>query len=498
MKKKSKVVSQALEMAEGYMAENPDMAEMLLSQLHKMDPENVKVLQLLGLCKHQMQEDDKALPLFQKALELEPNADNHGNVALAYSGLKQHTKAVETLRKAIELNPKQSLFYSNLAIQYHALGQIPQAVEVMKQAIALTPERAVLWNNMGGLHVEARDFAEGIRCYEHAITLDATDLSAHMNLGLAFHFTGQWQKGFREFEWRYQWMPEMRHVYTRAYNMKKYWTGKTSIKGKRILIHGEQGYGDIIMFGRFAKNFRDLGAHVTVNVPVALHFLFTGISGVNDVVNRDIFQGDKLPEHDYHFASMSAPHLLGLEEISGQPYIQPYTHQTRDWIKKNWGDTFNVGLVWGGNPKQPDNQRRSIPLAEFSRLSSIPKVRLFSLQIEPTAKAQMEGTDIIDLTPKMETFADTANTIAGLDLVIGCQTAVMHLAGAMGVPVWTLLDYAPDWRWGVEGERTMWYDSMRLFRQSAPGNWSEVFDHVERKLREQIGTSSLHTPPASG
>jgi len=472
-------------MARGYLDRNPDMAEVFLVKLLKIDPNHVEALQLLGLCKRQMSEFDEALKVFEKALTIEPSPENYGNISLAYSSLKQHDKAIEALNKAIELDPQQPLFYSNLAIQYHAIKDYPKAFECMNKALELDSNRGVLWNNLGCLHNEVGEFEKSLPCFEKAIKLDPGSPSNHVNLGLTYHILGDWQNGFREQEWRFFHFPDFL-PYRSAYNMKKLWDGRASLQGKRLLVHGEQGAGDIIMFLRFAKNFKELGAHVTYNVPESLQEVARRVQGIDEVVSRDIFKGESLPAYDYQISSMSAPYLLGLTDIDGHAYVRQVDNAGIEFYEQH-KNTFNVGIVWGGNPKQPENATRSIPLKEFQPLFAVPDVRLFSLQVEPAARAERAGMgdNLPDLMLDVKDFFDTGKVITGLDLVIGCQTAVTHLAGALGCPVWVLLNKEPDWRWGLEGEGTIWYDSMRLFRQKEMGNWAEVMARVAERLAQQ-------------
>jgi hypothetical protein len=249
--------------------------------------------------------------------------------------------------------------------------------------------------------------------------------------------------------------------------------------------------------------------------------LIKRVEGVTDVNTHDIFTnaGTGLCEYDYQFSLMSAQHLLGTE-ICGEPYIKPATDSFKEYVKQDYPGTLNVAVVWAGNPAHPHDERRSIPLKRFRGLHDMKGVKLFSLQMDLRKRQYgstirnmsseqqgvrdacqekfmaekgvvdyCEGCDdmrLVDLTSMIQSFEDTATVLAGMDMVICCDTATGHLAGAMGIPVWMLIPYNPDWRWTMTGDKTPWYDSMRLFRQKERNNWDEVFERVERELHATV------------
>jgi hypothetical protein len=212
--------------------------------------------------------------------------------------------------------------------------------------------------------------------------------------------------------------------------------------------------------------------------------------------------------------------LLKTEALDGKPYIKAVTNSFRDYIKEDYGDTFNIGVVWAGSPAHPHDQKRSIPLKLFKPVQDVEGVRLFSLQMDLSKRQYgatirnmsskdagvndvcsnkfisdrgvvdycegCEDMKLVDLSKMIQTFEDTATILDGLDMVICCDTATAHLAAAMGVPVWVLIPYNPDWRWKIDGEKTEWYDSMKLFRQTERDNWANVLEKVAGELRETV------------
>ncbi len=386
----------------------------------------------------------------------------HANLASYYSKIGDHLQAIQELEKSIELNPHEPLLWSNLAIQYKNVKNYEFAYNCFYQALKFGDDStlAVVWNNIGSLHFENRNFSQAAICYKKAIQHDSEYVTAHVNLGIAFNILKHWDIGFAELEWRFEHYPEMAY-YLKNYDQTKRWNGLDSLEGKKLLIHGEQGFGDMIMFSRFIKNFKDLGAKTIVDIPEILNDVFKDIEGVDIIVNQ------VLPsEYDYQISLMSAPHLLGTKKINGNPYI-PHLKSEID------STNFNIGIVWSGNPNQADDHERSIPFEIFSELLTVPNVSFHSFQLNHKE---------MPLVGEINNFNDTRRFLSGMDLVIGCQTAVIHLAGAMGIPVWNLLSYDPDWRWGAKDSWTEWYKSMKIFRQPTHGDWSSVIQEIKQKL----------------
>jgi tetratricopeptide (TPR) repeat protein len=507
------IMDEAVDKAGELLCTKPRIAEIILKQLLKCDPEHLAGLQLLGLCKHRLGENAEAVEIIQTALELDPsNADNFNNLGLAYAGMNQHERAIEAINKAIELKPSQFLFKNNVALQYRSIGDYDSAIRCMREAISVEP-KPQLWLNLGSIYGELRDIEEAERCFRSALDLDPEYPAAHVDMAFVYHLRGDWVSGFCEYEWRFYYYPQMR-FYLDNFNQDKLWHGVEDLRGKRVLIYGEQGMGDIIMFARYAKEIKARGATVIMQVPQCLEDLMKRVEGVDEVNIHDIFsnKGPGLGEYDYQFSLMSAPHLLKSSQLDGSSYIEPATTAFKDHMKKEYQGTYNVGIVWAGNPAHPHDQKRSIPLKYFKPLQEIRDIKLFSLQMDvrkrqygstvrnmsaeqagvhdhcqekfhgdKTIVDYCEGCDdmkLTDLTKMIQSFEDTATILAGLDLVICCDTATGHLAGAMGIPVWMLIPYNPDWRWTLDGQKSPWYQSMRLFRQRKRDDWQGVMEEV--------------------
>jgi hypothetical protein len=360
--------------------------------------------------------------------------------------------------------PRDPLFKSNLAYQYREQGKYGEAVSLMQEILKIDPS-PVMWDNLGDLYVSQWKLNEAQKCFEKSVEIDPGHVQGHYNLGLIHHFKGDWRKGFEEFEWRLKVAPKEER-YLSLYDQRHRWDGKASLEGKSIVLYGEQGLGDIIMFSRFVSELRrrHSSCHVTLHCPRALHRL---LESHFDTVS------DKVEKADCHGPLMSLPYLLDFPEINGGSYL-------------NGGNSEccrKVGIAWAGNPAHPDDKWRSIPFDHFRTLKDIPGLRFFSLQFGE-AKKQIEPW-VVDLTAGIEDFESTRQVMTGLDLIICCDTSVAHLAGAMGKPVWVAARSLPDWRWDRYSETTRWYDSMRLFHQDRPGDWNEVFQSIKVELRNK-------------
>lgn len=523
LERANEIMDGAVEKAGELLMTKPQISEIILKQILRCDPEHNTALQLLGLCKHRLGENAEAIEIIQTVLDLDPdNPDNWNNLGLAYGGLDNHTKSIECIQRAIDLNPDQFLFKNNLALQYRCLGDYENAILCLKDALKTSPQPQI-WLNLGGIYGELFELEKSKECFMNALEIDPEYAAAHVDMAFAYHLAGDWKKGFECYEWRFWYYPQMR-FYLNAYDMDKLWDGKADLTNKRVLVYGEQGLGDIIQFSRYLPELKKRGAYVIMHCPTNLDSVIRRIEGVDDTTNRDIVNenDEKFPDYDFQLSLMSLPHLLNIQEIDGSSYIKPATYAFKDHMKSEYGDTFNIGIVWAGSPAHPHDRKRSIPLKNFRSLYETKGVKLFSLQMEMRPRQYgvtyrnvsseqgknedvcsdkflpnqnivdyNEGCDdmkLVDLTKMIQSFDDTATVLTGLDLLICCDTATAHMAGAMGVPVWVAIPCNPDWRWTMSGDTTHWYDSMRLYRQTKDerDDWSGVFERIQKDLNETL------------
>ncbi len=320
------------------------------------------------------------------------------------------------------------------------------------------------------------------RDYERAIKHKPDYAQAHLNRSFALLLTEKLEEGWHEYEWRL-------HIKGHSIGtaMQPMWDGK-SLNGKSILIQTEQGFGDIIQFVRYLPMVKAQGGRVTIECPKSLFRLLENCAGIDKIIETTS-GNESFEQFDVHVPLLSLPGIFGtkLDSIpSDIPYISIDTMLEEHWrIRLNDNNNIKIGIVWAGNRHHKNDRNRSCTLVDFANLSSIPGISLYSLQkgsasIENNNSA--EGMNIINLENELDDFADTAAVIANLDIVISIDTAVVHLSGAIGKPVWTLLPFDPDWRWLLNREDSPWYPGMRLFRQTQPNDWTTVFEQVKENL----------------
>jgi Flp pilus assembly protein TadD len=391
-------------------------------------------------------------------------------------------EAVAAFRAAIALAPAEPDPYVNLGDALAAQGQADQQVALCAQAAALAPDSARAQNNLGTALYMAGRLPEATGCFRRATQLQPEGAEGHFHLGMALLAAGDMAAGWREYEWR--WRTPLLAPARRGF-AQPVWDGRTC--GKTLLIHAEQGFGDTLQFCRYAPLAAARGLRVILEVPGVLAELLGGLPGVAQVVAR----GDALPAFDVHAPMLSLPYIFGtvLETVPGTVAYLAADAQAAAAMAARLGRTgktgLRAGIVWAGNSYREAagmaavDRRRSIAPDRLAPLLDVPGVHFVSLQKDRPAPAAFGLTDFMD---DIGDFAGTAALVDNLDLVIAVDTAVAHLAGALGKPVWLLNRYDSEWRWMLGRADSPWYPTMRIFRQAGPGDWDGVIEEVARAL----------------
>ncbi|MBF0190542.1 MAG: glycosyltransferase family protein, partial [Magnetococcales bacterium] len=365
------------------------------------------------------------------------------------------------------------------------LGEIEEAIDGFTQAARLKPDLVGAWINLG-LCQKSRNRPElALACFRMALQARPDHAQAHVNLAMAHLMMEHYPEGWREYEWRFK--LDQPSVPYSCPSVPR-WQGEP-LRDRTLLVLGEQGFGDMIQFIRFAAVLRELGARVLLTVPTPLVTLFQRAPGVARVQNHPDFRE---PVH-FQIPLLSVPGVLGttVETIpAAAGYLTPDPQQAAVWAERLAGPDLKVGLIWEGKPLHANDplRRRSCTLNDLLPLARVPGVSLFSLQkSEPDRPLPSipQGVSIRFMDAHLTDFAATAAIMSRMDRIVTIDSATAHLAGALGVPVWTLLPRAPDWRWGMNRSTTPWYASMTLFRQSVTDRWNEPVAAMALALESQ-------------
>lgn len=446
----------------------------------------------LGITLAESGESAAAVAAYQRAIGLKPDyAEAHANLANALSDAQQFDAAVASAARAVALSPRFAAGHNSLGVALAGLARFDEAAVAYHGAIALDPRYADAWSNLGNALAQSGQFAEALTALRRAVEIDPAAIQPHWNYAVELLRAGDFKRGWVEYEWRWKKQDKFPRPAQRFHPTRfegPHWVGGP-LAGKSILLHAEQGFGDAIHFVRYAPRVAALGVRVVVEAHGELKRLFESVAGVEQVIAR----GETVPPVEAHCPLMSLPLAFG-SELHSIPAPMPYLRATPADIQR-WRDrlaveqrisgrSLRVGLCWAGSPKHSDDADRSIPLQAFAAIAQ-DRVVFISLQKGPAAEQASNppaGMRLIDLTPDLTDFADTAGLIANLDLVISVDTAVAHLAGALGKPVWVLLRRVPDWRWLIDRRDTPWYPTMTLFRQCRRGEWGQVIEEVSQQL----------------
>nr|ACN58888.1 TPR repeat protein [uncultured bacterium BLR13] len=394
----------------------------------------------------------------------------------------RHEDALASIGRALALKPDSGDYHLTRGAILRATLQYEAARQCYEKAVELAPRHPGGYTNLGSVLDQMGHAGLALKNYDHAIALDPDCAPAHWNRGLVYLRQGDYERGWREYEWR--WKAETLAVYKGKRDFPQpAWTGREPLEGKTILLHAEQGLGDTLQFCRYAPLVAQRGAIVILEAQQPLAGLLGTLAGGARVVVK----GEPLPQFDYHIPLMSLPLAFDtrLDTVPGAaPYLACDQAKLARWDALLGAKTrLRVGVVWSGHPSNPNDQNRSVPLQAFARLFS-DQCEFVSLQkeVKPAEQALLDALPVRQLTDQLHDFTDTAALCELMDVVVTVDTSVAHLAGALGKPVWVLLQTPFEWRWLEQGSGSPWYPGATLYRQSQRGDWAPVIDAVAADL----------------
>jgi Flp pilus assembly protein TadD len=431
------------------ISEAADICQRILSR----DPNRHEALHLLGVLRLQAGQVDEAQKLVEKAIGCKPDAaEYHNSLGNIFVRRGLLPDAITAFSRAKDIRPNYTTALSNLGATFKKTGQYDPAIDAFRRAIAASP-----------------DFAQ-----------------AHWNYGLLLLQQGDFEHGWREYEYRIE-LPEL-GLGTRRFAEPR-WDGQ-KLDGKAILLHAEQGFGDAIQFSRYIPRVAEMGGRIILEVPAGLHRLFRdSFELVDTLISRE----EQHPAFDVHcpLMSLSLAFKTNLATIPRDvPYIVAAQERLSAWKQRLISGTrLKIGLAWAGNPKHLNDRNRSMPLSVLATVGDGFDVDFYSLQKgDASGEILSSKTKLVDWTRDLNDFAETAALIRNLDLVITIDSVVAHLAGALAVPVWLLLPTRSDWRWLLGRNDSPWYPTMRLFRQKQPGVWDDPIHEIRESLATMIQT----------
>jgi tetratricopeptide (TPR) repeat protein len=426
---------------------------------------------------------------YRKVIELAPdNAEAHHDLAIILRETERLIEAEAAYRRAIALKPKFATAHNNLGVLLKKTGRLAEAEAAYRRALEANADYPEAHNNLGVLYKESDCLNEAEAAYRRAIMLKPDYADACWNLALVLLAQGRYREGWACYEARYH-SKRSEAVSEKPKLSCAQWQGE-SLVGKSLVVWTEQGHGDYVQFARYLPLLKQRGlSRLTVACAPALKPLLATVDGVDDIVVHR--QG--CAEHDFWVFPLSLP-VLFESSLDTLPATLPYVHalpeRVAKWRQRVSSQARKVGLIWKGNPGHNNDANRSLSsLSMLAPLWKVPNVVFFSLQKgsgEDQASAASAQQPIGALGQDIGDFADTAAIVTLLDLVICVDTAVAHIAGALGKPCWVLLPHAHsgcDWRWLRARSDSPWYpNTMRLFRQKRPGRWDETIDEVAAHL----------------
>jgi Flp pilus assembly protein TadD len=444
-------------------------------------PQHPDVLHLLGVALGQLKEFDESVLVLARAIEIRPQDPlmrvHHGN---ALWGLGRGEQALESYDRALLLDPRSFEAHCNRGKVLNETDHPEEAIESFNKAVELAPQSADAYNNRGSAFAALGRNAEALESYDRALAINPELAEVCWNKSLVLLRAGRFCDGWDLHTACPQYLSPNA---VRRFPAKPAWNGRESLAGKTIFLYADQGYGDVIQYCRYVPLLRRRGARVVVEVPKPLQSLIRSLDGVDEFT----MPSTPGPPYDCHcpFSNLPGAFRADLNTIPREiPYLGGDAQSMQCWAQRlGPARALRAGLVWSGNASHRQDRNRSIPLAAFSTLKETgfefvslqTEVRESDLQSLSTVCAWHFGADLKD-------FSDTAAVISQLDVVISVDSAVAHLAGALGARIWVLLPSVPDWRWMLGREDSPWYPTARLFRQSVRARWDGPIDAVRQEL----------------
>ncbi|MBF0108887.1 MAG: tetratricopeptide repeat protein [Magnetococcales bacterium] len=456
-----------------------DEALACLSRGRSLWPGDGAILLQLGLLWSGERRWSEAVSCFEAIAPADPeHREARFNLGIGYQELGRLEEAEACLRQVAGWQPERAGVHGNLGLALQKMGRHEEARACLERALVLGGEECGILTNLGFVWQELGRIDTAMGYYHRALAVDPEFAEANFALGLAHLLLGEFAIGWNYYEWRWKKWDFVPHG-----RQEPLWDGR-ELDGRRVLLHCEQGFGDSIQFIRCVPLVCTLGARVVVLCPAPLFPLLSRMKGIDFLSSRP----EELPRCSFQAPLMSLPGILGLDPTVTTvtvPYLDPDPERCLRFSDLGRLPGLRVGIAWRGNPGHKNDRNRSLPVARLVSLLDVAGCSFVIFQMDPTdaERESMRCRDnLFDLGDRLRDFADTAAAMTWMDLVITVDTALLHLAGALGRPVWGMVAFVPDWRWLLGRDDSPWYPSLRLFRQKKPGCWDSVIEEVKSTL----------------
>jgi len=466
---------------------NYEKALECFKEILSFNENNAEAQYSAGVCCQNLDNNDLALQYYKKALELNPQyIDALNNLGLLYSSLKNYDEAARCFTSALKYNPSYFNSLINLGTIFLQKDDFEGAMNYFNKALDISTSeknnesKSVAYSNIGFVYLRRKNIPEALKYFDKGIELNPESVLAHYNKAEALLVTGQFEEGWKEYEWR-----QGRKDFGKR-KFKNPFKPEYELKDKRILVYAEQGLGDALQFVRYLPMLKEKGCYIIFECGKEMHPLLQGFNGADEIIERNFTEAPSI-KYDYEIPLLSLP-LYFKTNIDNIPTNVPYLPVDKA-LKQKWADAITddgkikIGIVWAGSPIHTNDRHRSVRLQQFLPLLSAEGTHFYTLQKGFQAiQAKDYRLLVTDLDEYIKSFADTSAIIESLDLVITVDTSVAHLAGALGKKTWLLLPYLPDWRWMLEGDGSPWYPSLKLYRQPRINDWDSVFKILKKDL----------------
>jgi tetratricopeptide (TPR) repeat protein len=459
-----------------------------------LKPDRVDAHYNMGMAFQVQSKLKEAIACYQKAVFFKPDFPQaYNNMGNAFQDQGNTKDAITCFQKALRLKPDYAESHYNLAKSYHDQNRSADAILCYQKALRIAPEFYKASNNLAKIYQDMHQVEKAAHFYRKALKLKPDYAEAHFNLATLNLLTGNFKEGWGGYEWRFK-CRDWEKTYPHRYDTPR-WNGESFV-GRKLYVHSEQGFGDTIQFIRYLPLVKARGGTVIFETMRPLLELLKNFPGIDELVVPST-DGQPAVACDLCIPLLSLPSIFDttIDTIPAEiPYLFADSFKKTYWQNRISGSGLRVGLVWAGKPTHGNDHARSFRLEDCALLTDIPGIRFYGLQKGTAARQSTKLAAKMNLTnlgEQFKDFADTAGVIANLDLVISVDTAVAHLAGAMGKAVWVLLPFVPDWRWFFDRTDSPWYPTMRLFRQEKRGDWMAVMRRVTKEV-QQLAEISKH------